>query len=92
MLATVNYSSLRSFALPAATRILTTLALSWLYILNAGAPLRWRSGQGSSLRSCSPRGSSDARSRPCDSQSYNGPKVRFSATVGEEPKVEVALV
>jgi hypothetical protein len=34
----------------------------------------------------------DARSRPCDSQSYNGLKVRFCATVGEEAEIEVALV
>jgi hypothetical protein len=35
---------------------------------------------------------SDARSLPCDSRTYNGLKVRFSATVGEEPVVELALV
>jgi hypothetical protein len=29
---------------------------------------------------------------PCDRRSYNTPKVRFSATLGEEPEVEVALV
>ena len=29
---------------------------------------------------------------PCDSQSYDPLKVRFCATVGEEPQVEVALV
>ena len=28
---------------------------------------------------------------PCDSRSYDGLKVRFSATVGEEPEVEVTL-
>jgi hypothetical protein len=33
-----------------------------------------------------------ARTSPCDSQSYDAPKVRFSATVGEKPEVEVALV
>jgi hypothetical protein len=33
-----------------------------------------------------------ARTSPCDSQSYNGLKVRFSVTVGEEPEVEVGLV
>jgi hypothetical protein len=32
-----------------------------------------------------------ARTSPCDSQRYNGLKVRFSATVREEPEVEVAL-
>jgi hypothetical protein len=33
------------------------------------------------------------RSRsPCTRQSYNTPKVRFYATVGEEPEVEVGLV
>jgi competence protein ComEC len=32
------YFCLRTFAVPAATRILTTLALMWLYILVAGAP------------------------------------------------------
>jgi hypothetical protein len=26
---------------------------------------------------------------PCDSQSYDALQVRFSATVGEEPEVEV---
>jgi hypothetical protein len=25
-------------------------------------------------------------------RSYNAPKVRFSATVGEEPEIEVALI
>ena len=38
MLAAVIYFSLRTFPVPAATRILTTLALIWLYILVAGAP------------------------------------------------------
>ena len=38
MLAAVIYFSLRTFAVAAATRILTTLALMWLYILLAGAP------------------------------------------------------
>jgi competence protein ComEC len=33
----INFS-LRTFPVPAATRILTTLALIWLYILVAGAP------------------------------------------------------
>jgi hypothetical protein len=28
---------------------------------------------------------------PCDNQSYNGLKVRFSATLGEEPEIEVGL-
>ena len=28
---------------------------------------------------------------PCDSRSYDGLKGRFSATVGEEPEVEVTL-
>ena len=48
-----------TFAVPAATRILTTLALMWLYILVAGAPpsaIR----AGSSPRSCSAPGCSDA--------------------------------
>jgi competence protein ComEC len=38
VLAAVIYFSLRALAVPAATRVLTTLALSWLYILVAGAP------------------------------------------------------
>jgi competence protein ComEC len=38
VLAAVIYFSLRTFAVPATTRILTTLALIWLYILIAGAP------------------------------------------------------
>jgi hypothetical protein len=29
---------------------------------------------------------------PCTVQSYNAPKVRFWATVGEEPEVEVDAV
>jgi hypothetical protein len=33
-----------------------------------------------------------ARTSPCDSQSYDAPKVCFSATVGEEPEIEVGLV
>jgi competence protein ComEC len=36
--AAVIYFSLRTFPVPAATRILTTLALIWVYILVAGAP------------------------------------------------------
>jgi hypothetical protein len=35
---------------------------------------------------------SAASTSPCDSQSYDAPKVRFSAALGEEPEVEVALV
>jgi competence protein ComEC len=38
VLAAVIYFSLRTFAVPAAPRILTTLVLVWLYILVAGAP------------------------------------------------------
>ena len=38
VLVAVIYFSLRTFAVPAATRILTTLALMWLYILLAGTP------------------------------------------------------
>ena len=38
MLAAVIYFALRAFAVPVATRTLTTLALIWLYILVAGAP------------------------------------------------------
>ena len=39
MVAAVIYFSLRTFvAVAATTRILTTLALIWLYILIAGAP------------------------------------------------------
>jgi competence protein ComEC len=38
VLAAVIYFCLRTFAVPAAPRILTTLALMWLYILLAGAP------------------------------------------------------
>jgi hypothetical protein len=33
-----------------------------------------------------------ASTSPCDSQTYNGLMIRFSATVGEEPEIEVALV
>jgi hypothetical protein len=36
---------------------------------------------------CSRPGSSEAKSRPCDSQTYNGLKVHFSAMVGEETEV-----
>jgi predicted membrane metal-binding protein len=38
VLAAVIYFSLRALAVPAVYRILTTLALIWLYILVAGAP------------------------------------------------------
>jgi competence protein ComEC len=38
VLAAVIYFALRAFAVPTATRTLTTLALIWLYILVAGAP------------------------------------------------------
>ena len=38
VLATVIYFALRTFAVPAASRALVTLALIWLYILVAGAP------------------------------------------------------
>jgi hypothetical protein len=35
---------------------------------------------------------SDARCRPCDSQTYDALKVRFWATLGqEEPEVKVVL-
>jgi hypothetical protein len=37
-------------------------------------------------------GKSSESSPLCDTQSYNTLKVRFSATPGEEPEVEVALV
>ena len=33
-----------------------------------------------------------ARASPCSKQTDNTPRVRFSATLGEEPEVEVALV
>jgi hypothetical protein len=33
----------------------------------------------------------DATSRPCDSQSYDALRVRFTATLGEEPVVDVVL-
>ena len=46
--------------------------------------------RGSTSR-CSRPSSSGARSHPCNRQSYNDLKVRFSATVGEEPEFEVAL-
>jgi competence protein ComEC len=50
VLAAVIYFSLRTFAVPAATRILTTLALIWLYILVAGAPpSAIRAGVGATL-------------------------------------------
>jgi hypothetical protein len=32
-----------------------------------------------------------ARTSPCDSQSYDAPKVRFSATLGEEHEVELSV-
>jgi hypothetical protein len=32
-----------------------------------------------------------ARTSPCTKQSYNALKVRFSATLGEKPEVEVGL-
>jgi hypothetical protein len=38
VLAAVIYFALRAFAVPAATCMLTTLALIWVYILVAGAP------------------------------------------------------
>jgi competence protein ComEC len=38
VLAAVVYFTLRAFAVPAATRTLTTLGLIWLYIIVAGAP------------------------------------------------------
>jgi hypothetical protein len=36
--------------------------------------------------------SSGARSPPCTVRTYDAPKVRFSATVGEKPVVELACV
>jgi competence protein ComEC len=85
VLAAVVYFTLRAFAVPAATRTLTTLGLIWLYITVAGAPpsaIR-------APRSSSPLAYSDARSRPCDVRSYDHRKVRFCATVGEEVEIEV---
>jgi hypothetical protein len=35
--------------------------------------------------------SSGARSHPCDRRTDNALKVRFSATLGQEPEIEVAL-
>jgi hypothetical protein len=35
---------------------------------------------------------SDARSHPCAIRTYNAPKILFSATLGEQPEVEVALI
>jgi hypothetical protein len=87
----VIYFSLRALAIPSVYLIFTTLALIWLYILiTGGPPSAIRAGW--SPRSCSPQGSSDAWSSPCDSQTYNGLTVRFSATVGEEPEVGVGQV
>jgi hypothetical protein len=33
-----------------------------------------------------------SRTSPCDSQCYNALKVRFPATVGEEPEVELVAL
>ncbi len=33
-----------------------------------------------------------SRHLPCTVRTYNAPKLRFTATVGEEPEVEVELV
>jgi hypothetical protein len=90
ILAAAVFFGLRLVAVPPHARAGVTVLLTRLYIVVAGRHPP-PSGPGWSPRSCWRQSSSGARSRPCDSQSYNGLKVRFSATVGEEPEVEVAL-
>jgi hypothetical protein len=90
-LAEVVHFALQIFAVLFATLALTTLARMCVYVLlTGGSPPRSRPG--SSPRSCSAQGSSDARSRPSTIRTDDTPKVRFSATVGEELEVEVGLV
>jgi hypothetical protein len=47
---------------------------------------------GGSTSRCSRPGSSGARSHPYTVRTDDALKVRFSATLGEEPEVEVGLV
>jgi hypothetical protein len=49
-------------------------------------------GLGAAPRSCSRPGSSDGRYRPYTVRTDDALKIRFSATLGEEPEIEVALV
>ena len=91
VLAAVINFALRILAVPSAARTLTTLAVIWVYILVAGA-LRRRSGPGTSPRSCSLPSSSDARARLCTVRTDYIPKIRFSATLGEEPEAQVGPV
>jgi hypothetical protein len=72
-------------------RISATLVLVWLYILIAGAPpSAIRAGVVATfVLAAWPLG---ARSHPCTVRTDDTLKVCFSATVGEKPEVEVALV
>jgi hypothetical protein len=87
VLAAVIYFSLRTFvAVPFVYRILTTLASSWLYFLVAGAsPSAIRAGVVATIVLAAGLLGRQS-SRPCDSRTYNGLKVRFSATLREEPE------
>ena len=91
VLATVIYFALRAFAVSIASRAIVTLVPIWLYILVAGAPpSAIRAGVVATLVLVA--GLLGRQVAQGDSQSYNGLKVRFSATVGKEPEVEVGLV
>jgi competence protein ComEC len=91
VLAAVIYFALRTFALPTTARISATLILIWLYILIAGAPpSAIRAGVVATFVLAARLFGRQVSPLHCTTDSTI--KVRFSATVGEEPEIEVALV
>ena len=91
ILAAVALFALRLAAVPPNARAGATIALTWLYIVVAGAPPS-PSGPEWWRPSCWRPSPSGGRSRPSTVRTDYAPKVRFSATLGEEPIVEVGPV
>jgi hypothetical protein len=60
---------------------------------NGDREVRWEWGQGKRLveGALSETNPYAVRTSPRDSQSYDALRVRFSATLGEEPEIEVGL-
>ena len=91
ILAAVIYFALHTIAVGSIYRIPLTLVLIWLYILIAGAPpSAIRAGVVATLVLVARL--LDRQISPYIVQTYNTLKVRFLATLGEEPEIEVGLV
>jgi len=90
ILAAVIYFAIRIFAIPPTIRAGLTMGLLWVYILIAGAPpSAIRAGVVATFVLAAPL--LGRQVSPCNRQTYNSLKVRFTATLGEEPDIDVEL-